>query len=66
MKAAIGQTAWRKSSYSAQVQNCVEVGGGLPGIVAVRDSKHPEGPTLVLAPAAWRALAQRVKDGDLN
>ena len=59
------EVAWRKSSYSAHVQNCVEVAGSLPGAVAVRDSKDPDGPTLVLAPAAWRALARRVKGGEL-
>lgn len=64
MEATLGQTAWRKSSYSGQAQNCVEVAVGLPGIVAVRDSKNPEGPALALAPTAWGALASRVKDGE--
>jgi hypothetical protein len=64
MKAAIGQATWRKSSYSAQVQNCVEVGGTRLGTISVRDSKEPGGPTLVLAAAVWRALALRVKDGE--
>ena len=66
MEATLGQAAWRKSSYSGQAQNCVEVAGNLPGIVAVRDSKDPAGPALVLAPPAWRALTRRVKDGGLG
>jgi hypothetical protein len=65
MEATLGQAAWRKSSYSGQAQNCVEVAVGLPGIVAVRDSKDPQGPTLVLAHASWHALARRVKGGEL-
>ena len=65
MKVAIGQASWRKSSYSAQVQNCVEVGSTLRGAVAVRDSKDPDGPMMVLPSAAWQMLARRVKDGDL-
>jgi hypothetical protein len=65
MKVAIGQASWRKSSYSAQVQNCVEVGGTVRGAVAVRDSNDPDGSALLLAPVAWRVLIRRVKDGEL-
>jgi Domain of unknown function (DUF397) len=47
---------WRKSSRSSgDGQNCVEV-STLPGLVAVRDSKNPQGPALVFAPVQWRAL----------
>ena len=53
---------WRKSSFSsANGRNCVEVAGNLPGMVAVRDSKAPEGPALVFAPAEWQAFAASVK-----
>jgi hypothetical protein len=33
--------------------NCVEIADGFPGLVPVRDSKSPEGPTLILPAAAW-------------
>jgi hypothetical protein len=65
MKVALGRATWRKSTYSAQVQNCVEVADGPQGTVAVRDSKDPDGPALILASAAWRLLARRVKGGEL-
>jgi hypothetical protein len=53
---------WRKSSYtSANGGNCVEVAFSLTDAVAVRDSKNPDGGTLVLSPAAWRALIASVK-----
>jgi hypothetical protein len=65
MEVSLGQAAWRKSSYSGQSGQCVEVAGNLPGVMAVRDSKDPDGPALLLAPAAWRMLTRRVKDGDL-
>jgi hypothetical protein len=65
MEVTLGQAAWRKSSYSGQAQNCVEVADALRGAVAVRDSKDPGGPTLVLDPGAWRMLARRVMDGEL-
>ena len=39
---------WRKASYSnSNGGACVEVAGNLPGVVAVRDSKDPDGPVLV-------------------
>lgn len=57
--------AWRKSSYSGNNGGaCVEVARNLPGVVAVRDSKNPEGPSLAFAPANWRAFARRVKAAD--
>ena len=39
----LSRAEWRKSSYSSQDGNCVEVARNLPGLVAVRDSKHPDG-----------------------
>lgn len=42
-----------KSSYSNPTGECVEVARNIPGTVAVRDSKAPAGPVLLLAPAAW-------------
>jgi hypothetical protein len=58
---------WRKSSYSGNGgATCVEVARNLPGIVVVRDSKDPEGPTLAFSPADWRAFAAAMKTGDLD
>ncbi|MGW1465425.1 DUF397 domain-containing protein [Streptomyces sp. NPDC002308] len=45
-----------KSSYSSSEQECVEVARNVPGSVAVRDSKRPHGPVIVVAPAAWAAF----------
>jgi hypothetical protein len=48
---------WRKSTRSnGSGGNCVEVADNLPGVVAVRDSKDPDGPVLVFEPEAWRAF----------
>lgn len=42
-----------KSSYSSGNGECVEVARNIRHTVAVRDSKRPDGPLLVLDPAAW-------------
>ncbi|MEU5546711.1 DUF397 domain-containing protein [Streptomyces sioyaensis] len=58
---------WRKSSYSdGGDNNCVEIAGGFPGAVPVRDSKNPEGPVLLIPAAAWSGFIGRVKDGRLG
>ena len=55
---------WRKSSYSGgSGGNCVEVATNLPGLVAVRDSKNPGAPALLLTPAQWRALTAALRPG---
>jgi Domain of unknown function (DUF397) len=53
---------WRKSSYSsANGGACVDVAGNLPDIVAVRDSKDPDGPALIFSPADWSAFIASLK-----
>lgn len=47
---------WRKSSYSSNNGDCVEVARNLPAVVAVRDSKNPAGPALVFTADEWRAF----------
>ncbi|MEU6460719.1 DUF397 domain-containing protein [Streptomyces sp. NPDC046976] len=42
-----------KSSYSNTGGECVEVARNVPDVVAVRDSKTPDGPLLRLDPRAW-------------
>ncbi|WP_018255274.1 DUF397 domain-containing protein [Salinispora mooreana] len=47
---------WRKSSRSAQTNDCVEVATNLPDVVGVRDSKDPAGPALAVGPGSWRSF----------
>ncbi|MEV4704478.1 DUF397 domain-containing protein [Actinoplanes sp. NPDC049316] len=58
---------WHKSSRSSgNGGDCVEVAGNLPGVVAVRDSKAPDGPALVFTPGQWRAFITGVKTGEFD
>ncbi len=52
----LSRAEWHKSSHSSQDGNCVEVARNLPGLIAVRDSKAPEGPKLLVTPETWRAF----------
>ncbi|MFC9804447.1 MULTISPECIES: DUF397 domain-containing protein [Streptomyces] len=56
---------WRKSTYSGGNggEDCVEIATGLPHTVPVRDSKVPDGPVLLLGPAAWAAFVRTVAHG---
>jgi Domain of unknown function (DUF397) len=55
--------AWRKSSYSGSNGGaCVEIGTVGPA-VAVRDSKHPDGPLLAIPADNWKAFTEQVKAG---
>lgn len=51
---------WRKSSFSASETDCVEVAWPATG-VAVRDSKNPTGPVLLLGDRARAALLATLK-----
>ena len=63
----LSRLAWRKATRStSNGGNCVEVARNLPGIVAVRDSKNPDGPKLVIPAADWQAFTASVKAGQHN
>jgi hypothetical protein len=57
---------WRKASYSGNAGNCVEIAHNLPGIVAVRDSKDPDGSALIFTPAEWRMFTANIKTGHFD
>ncbi len=57
----LSRAEWHKSSYSSQDGNCVEVARNLPGLVAIRDSKQPDGPNLLVSPETWRVFIRGVR-----
>jgi predicted secreted Zn-dependent protease len=54
----LSRAAWRKSTYSSQNGACVEVARNLPRLVAIRDSKHPDTPALLVTSDAWQTFIQ--------
>ncbi|MBG0819409.1 DUF397 domain-containing protein [Planomonospora sp. ID91781] len=64
--ADLSRAEWRKSSYSTDGGNCVEVADNLSGVVAVRDSKDPGGPVLLFSPDQWRSFIGGIKCGDFG
>jgi Domain of unknown function (DUF397) len=66
MSLDLSRAAWRKSSWSGANNNCVEVAGNLSRVVAVRDSKDPDGPALVFNRATWGSFTSLVKAGKLD
>jgi hypothetical protein len=57
----LNRIEWRKASYSTGNGGaCVEVGVG-PHLVAVRDSKDPDGPRLAFSADAWDTFIRQTK-----
>jgi hypothetical protein len=55
--------AWRKSSRSNGAGgNCVEVAAA-DRVIAVRDSKNPDGPKLAIPAPAWSSFTAAIKSG---
>jgi hypothetical protein len=59
---------WRKSSYSANGANCVEVCTSQLwlGTVGIRDSKNVPGPQLAVSGQTWTQFVQAVKHGEFD
>jgi hypothetical protein len=52
----LSRAEWRKSSYSSQSGNCVEVARNLPALVAIRDSKSADGLKLLVSRETWQTF----------
>ncbi|MFD4406574.1 DUF397 domain-containing protein [Nocardia sp. NPDC058499] len=58
---------WRKSSFSGNSGNCVEVGRYPNGTIGIRDTKqNGRGPVLHLSAGEFAAFLSGVKDGEFG
>ncbi|MGX5182624.1 DUF397 domain-containing protein [Streptomyces avermitilis] len=58
----VPEQAWFRSSYSDAGQNCVEIAAPTPGTaIAIRDSKNPTGPSLLVPATAWSAFVTAIR-----
>lgn len=64
--ATLGDVTWRKSRHSNSKGNCVELARLGTGEIAMRNSRHPQGPALVYTPAEIDALVRGVKAGEFD
>lgn len=65
MQHDLSHAVWTKSSHSGPNGNCVEVARNLPGVVAVRDSKDPDSPVLIVTRRQWKALTEGIAGAEL-
>lgn len=65
--AALPALSWKKSGRSNPSGNCVEL-AALPGGagIAVRNSRHPDGPALIYTHAEIEAFVLGARDGDFD
>jgi hypothetical protein len=68
----LSSAKWRASTGSDTDGACVEV-AVVPGskegsehVIAVRDSRNPDGPKLIFTPAEWDAFTAGVRDGEFD
>jgi hypothetical protein len=67
----LSRAQWKKSSYSGNTGNCVDVAiiqncvcvevSSTPSVIAVRDSTDPHGPALAFAADDWQEFLRQVK-----
>lgn len=61
----LSRASWRKSTASQGTGECVEV-AHVAGMVAVRDSKDPDGNALLFTQSEWSAFLRGVANGEFQ
>jgi hypothetical protein len=61
----VADLPWRKSSFSGP-NGCVEAAPLNGGLIAVRDSKNPQGGHLVYNAHEWQSFLAGVRNGEFD
>lgn len=62
----LSRARWRKSSHSNAEYECVEVADLDGRHRAIRDSKHPTGPALLVPPTEWTTFTTGIQHGEFG
>jgi hypothetical protein len=62
----LSSAQWRKATRSVSNGGCVEIAANLPGVVAIRDSKRPEGGAHVVPRERFAAFLEAVMRGQYD
>jgi uncharacterized protein DUF397 len=57
---------WTKSAFSYGNGDCVELAPLPKGGIAVRNSRHPDGPALRFTDSEWAAFTRGTKAGEFD
>jgi hypothetical protein len=57
---------WCKAQSSTNNGQCVEIASAAGRVIAVRDSKDPDGPILVYTPAEFSAFLTGARNGEFD
>ncbi|MQY23460.1 hypothetical protein NRB20_65900 [Nocardia sp. RB20] len=57
---------WFEASYSGSARECVEIAWLTAQHVGIRDSKNPDGPTLVFDTDEWNAFTISIRDSQFD
>ncbi|MBF8190164.1 DUF397 domain-containing protein [Nonomuraea sp. K274] len=58
--------AWRKSSFSGDNGNCLEVAPLAGGRIAIRDTERPDMHPFVVSAPVWTAFTSGAKAGEFD
>jgi hypothetical protein len=62
----LATAAWRKSSFSGDNGNCIEVAPLTNGRVAIRDTERPDMKPYVVSAPVWAAFTSGAKAGEFD
>ncbi|WP_219467134.1 DUF397 domain-containing protein [Nonomuraea rhizosphaerae] len=63
---ALSTAAWRKSSFSGDNGNCLEVAPLAGGRVGLRDTERPDLEPYVVSAAVWAAFTSGARSGEFD